>query len=162
MSVFNVIHVISMVYMRFFGEHTNNFILPLLYSIVIDSFCELFRICVVCIGQKYCFYHRASVSSTLLRPPRMAQKNVKVHTCGLCSNAHRVKGRKAAFGCFLCKGFLKLSQVCQQLTGIIVPFSGILAQTPESYPYKLLRQLRSQLRYRRRRYLEDIVHRFRR
>ncbi len=38
MSIFHVIHIISRVYMSIFGKHTNNFVLLLLYSIIIDIF----------------------------------------------------------------------------------------------------------------------------
>ncbi len=36
MSMYHIIFVISIVYMRFLGEHTNNVVLLLLYSIIID------------------------------------------------------------------------------------------------------------------------------
>ncbi len=38
MSIFHIIHIISRVYMSFFGEQTNNFVLLLLDSIIIDIF----------------------------------------------------------------------------------------------------------------------------
>ena len=55
MSIFHVIHIISRVYMSIFGKHTNNFVLLLLYSIIIDIFSltearRFYRIWVVAAG----------------------------------------------------------------------------------------------------------------
>ena len=74
MSVFQVIHVISRVYMSFFGEHTNNFVLLLLYSIIIDIFSppgETISPYLGCCGRFAVKYHSFTHRAYHLRQTRL-------------------------------------------------------------------------------------------
>jgi len=74
MSIFHVIDIISMVYMRFLDEHTNNFILPLLYSIIIDIFSppgETILLYLGCCGGFAVKYHSFTHRAYHLRQTRL-------------------------------------------------------------------------------------------
>ena len=44
MSIFHIIQVLIMAYWSFLGEHTNNFVLHLFFSSIIDIFYELSKL----------------------------------------------------------------------------------------------------------------------